>query len=185
MEIPKRNCQCLGKINGIIKITHYFSWTLTTTKVVQNHPIFHGSSTHENSNEIKSKSLKQKFSISGPHLPVNFQISNYVGLIPLKGYVGNLEIQSRCNHPKCNPISNPWFIQLNSLKHFSIQFKSNFPRNESFIHCDSLNYEWLDSRKGYVGILRLDLGAVAKSNTHVLFLYDGIKGCSLEARDCN
>ena len=71
-HFPKHNCQCLGKINGIIKITHYFSWTLTTTKVVQNHPIFHGSSTHENSNEIKSKSLKQKFSISGPHLPVNF-----------------------------------------------------------------------------------------------------------------
>ena len=153
--------------------------------MVQNHPIFHGSSIHENSNEIKSKSLKQKFSISGPHLPVDFQISNYVGLIPLKGYVGNLEIQSRCNHPKHIFISNPWFIQLNSLKHFSIQFKSNFPRNGSFIHCDSLNYEWLDSHKGYVRTLRFYLGVAAKPKTHVLFLCDGIKECSLEARNCN
>ena len=50
---------------------------------------------------------------------------------------------------------------------------------------NSLNYEWLDSREGYVGTPRLDLGAAAKPNTHVLFLYDGIKGFSLEARDCN
>ncbi|CAL8996035.1 unnamed protein product [Prunus brigantina] len=57
--------------------------------------------------------------------------------------------------------------------------------NESSIHCESLNYEWLDSRKGYVGIMRLDLGTAAKPNTHVLFLYDGIKGFSLVARDCN
>ena len=144
--------------------------------MVQNHPIFHGSSTHENSNEIKSKSLKQKFSISGPHLPVDFQISNYVGLIPLKGYVGNLEIQSRCNHPKHISISNPWFIQLNSLKLLNQTHSNSSFCDESFIHHESLNYEWLDSRKGYVGILRLDLGAAAKSNTHVLFLYDGIKG---------